>query len=210
MGVYEPSFRPPDGAEILFVGPDFEGRSGSGIFAVDPATGQYRTIVYPSSGAWDYAQAVWSPDGSQIAYIRWGGPGEGLTAHVRIVSADGKVDRELPAPSDAVWDAGPVWSNDGKRLLTLRGYTPLFEDVRPAVIPADGSGLGIEIPYPGVINGGCCADWEWAPDDSSVLVTPSDALGNPQQQVIIDLVAGTTRPAPWTTTSDPTWQRTAP
>jgi len=70
MGVYAPSFRPPDGAEILFVGPDFEGRSGSGIFAVDPATGQYRTIVYPSSGAWDYAQAVWSPDGSQIAFIR--------------------------------------------------------------------------------------------------------------------------------------------
>ena len=51
---------------------------------------------------------------------------------------------------------------------------------------------------------------EWAPDDSRILVTPVDALGQPGQQLIIDPLTGETRVAPWATTSDPTWQRRAP
>ena len=78
------------------------------------------------------------------------------------------------------------------------------------MIPADGSGTGIEIPYPGRINGECCADWEWSPDDSWILVQPTDASGIPMQQVIVDPQMGTARPAPWTSTSDPTVQRLAP
>ena len=211
MAVYEPSFRPPDGAEILFVGPDVEGLRGSGIFAVDVASGDVRTIIPPLGGYFDLAGAVWSPDGSQIAYQRWGGPGaDGISAHTRVVAADGTGDRALPAPPDAVWDASPQWSNDGERLFIVRGYTSDFTVVRPVVIPADGSGTGIEIPYPGRINGECCADWEWSPDDSWILVQPTDASGIPMQQVIVDPQMGTARPAPWTSTSDPTVQRLAP
>ncbi|HEV8696137.1 MAG TPA: hypothetical protein VGQ89_00480 [Candidatus Limnocylindrales bacterium] len=61
-----------------------------------------RSIVAPSF-VFDLAMANWSPDGAQIAYARWGGPGEGLTVHTRVISADGTGDRELPAPRDAVW-----------------------------------------------------------------------------------------------------------
>jgi Tol biopolymer transport system component len=212
IAVYEPSFRPPDGAEILFVGPDTEGLSGSGIFAVGVASGVVRTVIPPQSNYYDLAGAVWSPDGSQIAYQRWGGPGgdDGITAHTHVVSADGTGDRTIPAPPDAVWDTTPQWSNDGERLFIVRGYTSGFEDVRPVVIPADGTGIGIEIPYPGRINGGCCADWEWSPDDSTILVTPTDSRGQPLQQVIVDPLTGTVSSAPWTSTSDPTWQRLAP
>jgi hypothetical protein len=42
-----------------------------------------------------------------------------------------------------------------------------------------------------------------------MLVTPADATGRPGQQVIIDSGTGETRVAPWTSTSDPTWQRLA-
>ena len=127
MAVYEPSFRPPDGAEILFVGPDVEGLRGSGIFAVDVASGDVRTIIPPLGGYFDLAGAVWSPDGSQIAYQRWGGAGaDGISAHTRVVAADGTGDRALPAPPDAVWDASPQWSNDGERLFIVRGYTSDF------------------------------------------------------------------------------------
>jgi Tol biopolymer transport system component len=211
MAAYEPSFRPPDGAEILFVGPDGDAVQGSGIFAVDVASGVVRTVIPPQRG-YDVAGAVWSPDGSQIAFQRWGGPGGlgGITAHTHVVFADGTEDRTLPAPRDAVWDATPQWSNDGERLFIVRGYTSGYEDVRPVVIPADGSSVGIEVPYPGRINGECCAGWQWSPDDSKILVTPTDELGRPQQQMIVDPLTGTVRPAPWTSTSDPTWQRRAP
>jgi hypothetical protein len=207
MAAYEPSFRPPAGAEILFVSGDRAGVSGSGIFAVDPATGGVRPIVPPASDIWDYAQAAWSPDGSQVAYIRFGGPGEGLTAHVWVVSANGKDPKQLPEPSGTVWSANPAWSNDGKRLFVIHGYGPDNKDVRPAVVPADPSGVGTDVSYPGTIQGACCLTSQWAPDDSSILVTPMDESSNPLPQIIIDPVAATTRPAPWTTTSDPSWQR---
>jgi Tol biopolymer transport system component len=203
----EPSFR-PDGSEILFVADGLMG-NGHGVFGVDPASGAVRTIVEPSK-VFDLALANWSPDGTRIAYARWGGPGEGTTVHARIISADGTGDRELPAPPDAVWSSGSEWSNDGNRLLIWRGSTPAFENARVAIVPADGSSPGTEIPYEGIINDGCCSAWEWAPDDSKVLGTPIGSSGEPLQQVIVDPVAGSIATAPWATTSDPTWQRVAP
>jgi len=205
---FEPSFRPPDGSEILFVG-----RSGFNhdVMAVDPATGAVRTIVTAPSD-YDLAGATWSPDGASISYWTWGGPGsdEGLSAHNRIVSADGTGDRALPAPPGAVWDALATWSNDGTRLFIARGYGPSFEDVRPVVIPADGSTTGIELPYDGLNGSECCASVQWAPDDSAILISPTDALGVPKQQVIVDPAGGAARTAPWTSSSDPAWQRVAP
>ena len=41
-------------------------------------------------------------------------------------------------------------------------------------------------------------------------MTPSGLVGDPLQQVLIDPVSGTSRDAPWQTTSDPAWQRLAP
>ena len=209
MWAYEPSFRPPDGAEILFVGnPGIVGKA-HGLYAVEPSTGTVRTILEPSP-VLDVAGAAWSPDGSRVAYWAWGGQAEGINARVHVISADGTSDRLLPAPSDAVWQATFAWSNDGSRLFVLRGYTPGFEDVRPVVIPADGRSSGVEFRVPRAFNGNCCANWEWAPDDSRVLGTPANAAGEPVQQVIIDPETGVTQPAPWTSTSDPTWQRLAP
>ncbi len=206
MAAYEPSFRPPNGAEILFVGKN--GRTG--LFAVDPSSGVVRTIVEPSAVV-DVAAPRWSPDGSQIAYHSWGGgSGEGWDVRTHVISADGTMDRELPAPQASVWNSLPEWSNDGTRLFIIRGYTPFLEDVRAAVIPADGGGLGVEIPYPGILNAACCSAWEWSPDDSRILGTPADAGGQPMQQVILDPVTGGSRQAPWPTTSRPTWQRLAP
>jgi len=209
MAAYEPSFRPPDGAEILIVGDGGVRGSGHGLFAVDPSSGAVRTIVKPGTG-FDLAGATWSPNGSQIAYWSWASLREGLTARTHVISADGTGDRELGAPPEAIWNTGSEWSNDGTRLFILRGYTPWNDDVRLVVIPADGSSVGIEIRYAGIVNGDCCAAWEWAPDDSKILGTPTDILGQPTQQVILDPVTGESRAAPWATTSDPAWQRLAP
>ena len=211
MAVSEPSFRPPDGAEILFVGRPGLGGTEHGLYAIDPTDEVIRTIVEPSPG-YDLAGANWSPDGSQVAYWRWGGPGSesGINALTHVVSADGTGDRLLPAPPEAVWQVGTDWSNDGTRLFVLRGYTGQYDDVRPAVIPVDGSSVGVELAYEGKPVMDCCAFWEWAPDDSKILGTPTGTGGVPLQQVIIDPGGGGTQTAPWTSASDPAWQRLAP
>jgi hypothetical protein len=209
MGVTEPSFRPPDGREILYVGKP-AGASHHGLFAVDMATSQVRTIVSAPQG-FDLGGANWSPDGSQIAYWMWGGPGSdiGATARTHVVNADGTGDRLLDVPPGAFWMMGSDWSNDGTRLFLLRGYSIGVDAVRPVVVPTDGSSLGVEIPYSGSLIEECCGYFEWAPDDTSILGRPAGATGRPEQQVIIDPTTGTHRTAPWASTSDPAWQRVA-
>jgi Tol biopolymer transport system component len=206
MPAYEPSFRPTDGRELMFLS---DTGAGVGIFAFDLATDKVRTIVkhLPEYGV---AGPNWSPDGSQIAYWRWGGVASvDLNARARIVAADGSSDRELPAPGDAVWNAGSEWSNDGTRIVVVRGYSGDFGNVRVVLAPADGSSTGMELPVESVLNADCCAAFEWSPDDASILVSPIGAGQRPLPQVIVDVATGTVRPAPWGSTSDPTWQRVA-
>ena len=118
--------------------------------------------------------------------------------------------RVLPIPPAARWEGGVAWSNDGTRLLAIRGYTGGLDDSRAAARPVDGNGTGIEIDYPGTIEAGCCSSWEWSPDDSLILGTPIDPSRRPLPQLLVDPVTGRAWSAPWGATSDPTWQRLAP
>ena len=202
---YEPSFRPPDGGEIMFVGLD---GSQAGIHVVDLSTGDVRTVVQTESG-YDLAGPSWSPDGSQIAYWQWGGGRSGLNPQTHLIGPDGRGERQLPRPSGAIWSAGSKWSNDGTRIAIVRGYTDDYSTARAVVAPADGSSTGDEVQSDGPINAECCVAFEWSPDDRSILVTPAGSGGRPLPQVLIDVAAGRTQPAPWQATSDPTWQRLA-
>jgi Tol biopolymer transport system component len=208
MPAYEPTWRPPDGREIMFVGyANGPGISSGGVYAVDVASGAVRTIVEPLQDH-DLAAATWSPDGSHVAYWRWGGANVGINAKTHVVAADGSGGRELPVPEGAVWNTGTEWSNDGTRLVVSRGYTDAFDTVRTAIVPSDGSTTGDELEIDGVVTASCCVTWEWAPDDSKILVTPMGA-GGVLPQVVIDVAAGTSSPATWDTKSDPAWQRRA-
>lgn len=206
MAASEPSFRPPDGAEILFVG---RGSMGRGIFALDPSGADVRTIRILTPG-YDLAGANWSPDGSRIAYWSWDPTAHAMTARSHVVAADGTGDRELPSPPGAVWDAHSTWSNDGTQLFIARGYTNDYDDVRGVVIPADGSSVGVEVAPAGVIETGCCAAWLWSPDDSKLLGRSRALRGAPIPQVVIDVATREANPALWESASDPTWQRLAP
>ena len=200
----EPSFRPPDGAEILFISTDGMSR---GLYVVDLGTLKVRPVLKLEPD-FDLAGPSWSPDGARIAYWSWGGAAEGLNAKTNVIAADGTGDRELPSPPGAVWNAHATWSNDGMRLFIARGYGDGMGDVRGVVIPADGRNFGVEVAQD--VETECCAAWQWSPDDSTVLGRSTALVGAPRQPIVIDVAAKQARPAPWAVTSDPTWQRLAP
>ena len=200
----EPSFRPPNGAEILFIGAEGMSR---GLYVVDLETLKVRPVLKLESD-FDLAGPTWSPDGAKIAYWSWGGPAEGLNAKTHVIAADGSGDRELPSPPGAVWNAHATWSNDGTRLFIASGYSDGMDDVRGVVIPADGRNFGVEVAQD--VETECCAAWIWSPDDSKVLGRSTPLVGAPRQPIVIDIAAKQAIPAPWAVTSDPTWQRLAP
>ena len=207
MSAERGSFRPPDGREVLFVGWSFQ--TGYGVFAVDTASGDVRTIVKPSLVR-DLTGPQWSPDGSRVLYWAWDNNADAMTARTHVVGANGTGDVALPAPPGAVWNAVASWSNDGSRIFLVRGYTGGFDDVRPAVLPADGSSVGVEIAFTGTAERDCCSSWMWSPDDTQIIGRPGGTAGTPVRQMILDPNTATALPAPWTSPSDPTWQRLAP
>lgn len=205
MSALQPTFRPPDGNEILFISED---GLGGGLYAVDADGSGQRAIIEPVADRW-IGHPTFSPDGSRIAYTTWVSA-DTLTARVHVMAADGTGDFDLDTRSGAVWTALPVWSNDGTRIAVVRGYTGGFDDVRLVVMPSDGSSPGIEVDYPETVTGEAGSRWLWSPDDTAILGMPVDFAGKPLQQVLVDPSTGRWQPAPWTASSDPTWQRVAP
>jgi Tol biopolymer transport system component len=201
------SWRPPVGDEVLFTDYGIDGPGYGGIYVMRPDGGPIRTIL-PSADGRSRGLVGWSPDGTRIAYSEWT-DADDLTVRTHIINADGTGDRVLALPSGAVWEDPVAWSNDGTRLVSIRGYDGGNSRSRAVARPVDGNETGIEIAYPGVINQGCCSAWEWAPDDTSILGTPTDVGGWPLQQVKLDPKTGTTSDVSWSTTSAPTWQRLA-
>ena len=208
--VVYPSWRPPDGAEIIMAGgAGNDGGAASGmLYAIDTRTSDLRPILQPESGTGRDAVSV-SPDGSLIAYSASSSVDTGRnTYQIHVVGIDGSGDRVLPMPAGATFQDMPTWSNDGKRLAIIRGYSTRNQDVVVAIVPADGSGTGIETAHH--LTGCCDNRMEWAPADSAVLLLPEDSQGNPIGQVSIDPATGAATTVSWAATSIPTWQRRAP
>ena len=64
-----------------------------------------------------------------------------------------------------------------------------------AVVPADGSGVGVESAHG--LTGCCNTILQWSPDDTSILVTPDTNLdGVSPEHLLLDPSTGTAVPAP--------------
>ena len=205
MSVRESAFRPPNGAEIVFAGNSATG--GSGIYAVDVATGTLKTVVQPTAGVGLGWLRV-APDGSRVAYSASTTDPARNTYRVQVSAIDGTGTVTLPMPSGATFQDAAAWSNDSTRIAVARGYAARNEDMALAVLPADGSGVGIETARG--LTGCCDTVLSWAPDDTSILMSPEDLNGQIQPQLLLDPVTGVSHTTPWVATGDPAWQRLAP
>lgn len=207
MSVEAPSFRPPNGSEILFTGHRADD-GVPGLFAVDIATSVVRTIVEPATGI---GSGSWSPDGSQILY---GSMDAKDVWRTHVISADGTDDVRVDHHPGAISDGDAVWSNDGTRLIITRIFSPDGSDHRAAVIPVDGVGPDVEIQCPSGPSdafGDLCARWVWAPDDGSIFGVYFDQKGRAANRLTVDPLTGATAVAPWPgDNGQPAWQRLAP
>jgi Tol biopolymer transport system component len=163
----------PDGSSLLFLRDDGLTRSA---YRVGIVGGQPRRIVD------DVQEACWSPDGSEIAFVRDGVEEGGSRTNVlHVVGIEGGPERTLLSVDNWVL-RGLNWSPDGGRILVTRnspsggatGWRGLLVDV------GDGSirEIGPATPLTMVSLG------TWSPDGSNVVLasvgnTIGDLSGRP-------------------------------
>jgi Tol biopolymer transport system component len=204
-----PQYR-PDGSEIMFLGRQ-PGAAFRDLYALDPESGNVRTIIAGSVKA-DIHAAAWSPDGTRIAYSEFDQQATQRSSRTHVVATDGSGDIAVDTHPDAIADGGAIWSNDGTRLIINRFYPGGVDDMaRSAIVPIDRSSVGVEMDCPpDATPEDCTAEWIWSPDDSVLLGAREGAGDVPLPQFLGDPLTGEIRPAPWTATGAPAWQRVAP
>ena len=148
--------------------------TGHGYIAVDVARPDLRPVVDPSNLFVD------APRGPRRITDRLHLVGRRIPERrTYVVAADGTGTAIVANPPAPSW-SDPIVVERWHAPVHLRGYadrvTRMFDRL---VVPADGSGSGSRS-VRASINGECCADFEWAPDDSGSSVMPSDiAAGAP-------------------------------
>ena len=208
-GVEPAAYRPPHGHEILVIGQP-AGSTTRGIYVADAATGaMLRTIVEPVPDT-DVFGASWSPTGDAISYGRFSLRGDGFRALTHVVSADGSDDRPIDtAPGIAYNGALSEWSNDGSRLVVIRGQSG--DDTRASmrVVSVQGDAAPVELMCDANTDGACPNYWEWSPDDTMLLGATTDERGVLHFH-LADPATGRITATSWTGGGAATWQRTTP
>jgi len=203
---YTPSFRGPDGREIVFRGwvPDTRPPRVS-LFAIRPdGTGlrQLTTIVGNTSG--DFDSPALSPDGRLAAYSRRTADG---FWRIHILDLETGVEREFHVQGWPPAHHGyATFSPDGTQLLFH--YITSTDRVQPMVAPVDERGPALAIGSGGpVINGSAELSQSWSPDGRSVIVSN----GKTRETRIVDAATGGDGTViPWAGGSFGSWQRLAP
>ena len=202
LEMVEFAYRPSNGSEVAFIDKSMSIRLAN----LDTPTVE---TLLPVAGQMGRRHPAWSPDGTALAYHEWF-MAPIFTSRSHVLDVDSGTDRVADSTGEFLWDGLPTWSNDGERLVLVRGYADEYVDVTAVIVTADGRRLLAQTPRGQKLMGTCCVVFEWAPDDSAILVARNDQFGRLIDQAIIDPGSGVVTTVPWATTSDPTWQRLAP
>ena len=109
----------PDAASILFVRATRE--APAAIYRQSLVGGEVRRV------AENAVSADWSPDGRQIAFVRWGLEGQRDISQIWLTAPDGSGAREIHRADGQL--AGPRFSPDGRRLamfIVAQGGAPSY------------------------------------------------------------------------------------
>jgi dipeptidyl aminopeptidase/acylaminoacyl peptidase len=202
----------PDGRRVVF-------GTSDGLY-VTALTGGAPTQLLETGAETTFLDSpAWSPDGSQIAFIRsenvdetsWGDPVYRRT--LMTVSPDGNMERVLADlgredRSPTGWAMGLVWSPDGSRFAFASTTIESRGEYQIYVVDADGSRLR-RLTDQGINLGPV-----WAPDGSQIAFScrrspartadlctiPAD--GTDRREVIFAAPSGWPRPFVWTTSLD--------
>jgi len=197
-------FRPPDGRELLYRAL-IDGTWG--LYSMDTNGSRVRTLVpptVPSEMDATFADAAYSPDGKRVFFNMYTSDasfGEPGCCQLFVVNADGTdMHKFIPNTGDT-WDGEASVSPDGTKVAFWHNLPNQAN--RVTVINADGTGKPITT-GPALAGG---AHWIWAPDSSSILMFPNDALTG--IGYLLDPAGGSWKPLPWRSSGDLDWQRTA-
>jgi len=203
--VEAPSYRPPDGREILVMAaPNSTGARG--VFAFDPATSELREIVAPPTDGTDLFGASWSTTGDQIIYGSYTPNASDPSPQGWVVAANGGEPHLINQASGRAPELPGAVSNDGSRMIV----DPWDDDpvTGPAIVLMAGDGPRVEIQCGGPATPVCPDSWIWAPDDSS-LIGHKEEAGAADSYLIADPATGAVTEATILGKGAPTWQRLA-
>jgi Tol biopolymer transport system component len=149
--LFQPDWSPVD--PDLLVG--IANRDGeAGIFTARPSTGESTAVVTELNAD----RPVWSPDGTQIAFVS--GPGSGVPAHPYVVDADGG-DLRRVSDVDSLYVA-PDWAPDGSSIAFSSWDYGLY------VVNSDGTGER-RLDSPG--DNRSYVDAQWSPDGQRIITS---------------------------------------
>jgi Tol biopolymer transport system component len=207
MPAFTPSFRGPDGREIVFRG--WLRTNGAGpratVFSIRPDGSGLRQLLPINgdiSGDFEYPQL--SPDGRLVTYSR--GDVEGFW-RIHVLDLETGMEHEFQVLGQPPASHGyATFSPDGRMLLFH--YISEGGLVQPMIAPVDETGPALPIgPARPAVDGNAQLSQVWSPDGRSIIVNH----GRTQETRIVDAATGGDGTViPWGQGSFGSWQRLAP
>ena len=195
-----PSFRGPDGSEIVFRGRQVVGQEiKSGVFAVHLDGSGIRALTKADGDANSgYQQPLLSPDGRWLTYTEWVDADSVLRMH--LIDLQTGIQRQLTPPGFS--EGYPTFSPDGTQLAYLRFVGDDSQVMLRSIAPgsqAVEAGPRYRIVTQNV--GGV-----FSPDGKSVIVSDQDAK---ETRIVDAATGGMGTVLPWAGGSCCGWQRLA-
>jgi Tol biopolymer transport system component len=199
-------FRPPTGAQILFVGTT---AAGPALFVADADGSNAEAVLDPARTTVPYSDLdvpQWSPDGTRIA-VALALPDDPNMWRIHVLDADGTGLRELSRDPRGRSESHPSWSPDGTRIAFQRWFV---DDTcgpcvtRPITVVGVDDGVEIEV---GIINVDGYHGWSWSPDGRAIMEVAQNT--DERRIQVAPLDGGTPKFLDVTTEAPPSWQRKA-